>query len=397
MKENKTEDVISYINSKVFFKEFTFSKNDFIGNGTKLQYEFADNVVWLDDIFFIIQIKDRNVSKTKDDNLWFDNKVIKKGSKQIRDSIKFLEENQNIVIENEKGHKRNIKDANLEKIRKIIIYTPNKSLDESNRFLKFKVSSKVGLIHLFHTEDYYNICKYLHTPAEIDEYLQFRESFYHEMGADIDNFPEQYFLSHFFETLEVDHIEPNYINNLKKIDLDSQKFNLSGIIENFEQDMMKNSDNHNYYKIISELAKLNRNDLTEFKKRFQLIHKKCKNKSLTCPNRMYVPRTDCGFVFVSLNKEVAHCWKNALKNFTLAHKYDIKSSKCVGILMTENNETECNLINIYYLFVESVWVFNAEIDKLLKENNPFREVKTHKINDPYGLKNLKDNNDSKDK
>ena len=51
MKTN-SENIISIINSNVFFKEFTFSKNDFKELDTKQNLEFADNVVWLDDIFF---------------------------------------------------------------------------------------------------------------------------------------------------------------------------------------------------------------------------------------------------------------------------------------------------------------------------------------------------------
>ena len=51
MKTN-SENIISIINSNVFFKEFTFSKNDFKELDTKQNLEFADNVVWLNDIFF---------------------------------------------------------------------------------------------------------------------------------------------------------------------------------------------------------------------------------------------------------------------------------------------------------------------------------------------------------
>ena len=54
MENNKTENVVSQINSNIFFKEFTFSKNDFKHLDEKQKLEFADNVVWLDDIFFCL-------------------------------------------------------------------------------------------------------------------------------------------------------------------------------------------------------------------------------------------------------------------------------------------------------------------------------------------------------
>lgn len=43
--DNKTENIISKINSNIFFKEFTFSKNDFKSLDLSQQFEFADNVV----------------------------------------------------------------------------------------------------------------------------------------------------------------------------------------------------------------------------------------------------------------------------------------------------------------------------------------------------------------
>ncbi|GHV59918.1 hypothetical protein FACS1894182_14670 [Bacteroidia bacterium] len=54
--DNKTENIISKINTNVFFNEFTFSKNDFKSLDLKQQLEFADNVVWLDDLLFIYSI-----------------------------------------------------------------------------------------------------------------------------------------------------------------------------------------------------------------------------------------------------------------------------------------------------------------------------------------------------
>lgn len=51
--KNKAENSISTINTNVFFNEFTFCKNDFKALNSKLQLEFADNVVWLDDLLFI--------------------------------------------------------------------------------------------------------------------------------------------------------------------------------------------------------------------------------------------------------------------------------------------------------------------------------------------------------
>ena len=62
--------------------------------------EIQKNLLWLDNLLFIIQIKERNIDKEKSeesDNNWFRNKVVKKATKQISNSINFLKQN-NITV-----------------------------------------------------------------------------------------------------------------------------------------------------------------------------------------------------------------------------------------------------------------------------------------------------------
>ena len=198
MQKTKSENNISNINSNVFFKEFTFSKNDFKDLDTNQKLEFADNVVWLDDILFIIQIKDKE-GENGNEKKWFENKILKKAVLQIKSTLNYLESYNEISIQNEKGHFLNIVNAqNCKTKRKIIIYDSHESFPEDLRQKKFYQSSKIGLVHLFYAEDYYWICKFLITPAEIDEYLEFREQYFLENKELSIQLPEQYFLAHFF-------------------------------------------------------------------------------------------------------------------------------------------------------------------------------------------------------
>lgn len=102
-----SEKIVSQINSNVFFKEFTFSKNDFKELDSNQKLEFADNVVLLDDLLFLYQVKeqDKNSSNIKN---WFENKVLKKAVRQIKSSLEYISKYPEILIENEKGHKLNI-------------------------------------------------------------------------------------------------------------------------------------------------------------------------------------------------------------------------------------------------------------------------------------------------
>ena len=94
------------------------------------------------------------------------------------------------------------------------------------------------------------------TPAEVEEYLGFREEFYDAQAKVIIHFPEQYVLAHFLETLAVDHIEPRYISNLKTLDQQSVDFNMSGVIENFTKNLTLVKGPTDYYAIIKEISKL---------------------------------------------------------------------------------------------------------------------------------------------
>ncbi len=172
-----SETYISVLNSNFFFKEFTFSKNKFQTSG-KEELELADNVVWLDEILLVIQIKEQNTQSKNDPNKWYKNKVLHKAVDQIKKTLIYLNTYDNIPIQNEQGRMLNVSKARKITPTKIVIYKPNQDITEQNRFLKFYESSQIGLVHLFHVEDYLWICKYLITPFEITEYLKFRETIF---------------------------------------------------------------------------------------------------------------------------------------------------------------------------------------------------------------------------
>ncbi|NEW81933.1 MAG: hypothetical protein GZ094_06175 [Mariniphaga sp.] len=74
----ESEAYIAELNSNFFFKEFTFSSNKFKVDEKGEELELADNVVWLDDLLMIIQVKERNKSVNSNIENWFKNKFLKK-------------------------------------------------------------------------------------------------------------------------------------------------------------------------------------------------------------------------------------------------------------------------------------------------------------------------------
>ncbi|MEG1388639.1 MAG: hypothetical protein RSC72_15425 [Algoriella sp.] len=382
MSATNSERLITEINSNIFFKEFTFSKNDFKELDNKQKLEFADNVVWLDNLFFIYQIKEKEANSSEQTK-WFENKVLNKAVKQIKSTIKYISTYPEIYIENEKGHRLNILQAkeNL-KIRKIIIYNPDVDFPDQKRTQKFYESTDVGLIHLFHTEDYYWICKFLITPAEIDEYLSFRERLFLFNKEVSNSLPEQYFLGHFFETLETDHFNASYINNVKNFKENEEDFDISQIIKNFNKNIKLINYQTEYYPIIQELAKLNRSELIEFKKRLVLSIQKCEEEDYIIPYRIYIPATDCGFVFIPLHSTKAHNWKIALHNLTMAHKYESKSQKCVGVIIFRDQKQK-EYYEFFWGFLDFDWQYDETLDKELRENFPFRKSKVQQVQNRY--------------
>ena len=104
---------------------------------------------------------------------------------------------------------------------------------------------------------------------------------------------------------------------------------------------------------------------------------------VTIPYRIYIPRTDCGFVFVPLIKRASCHWKTALRNFTYAQKYDQKAHRCVGLVMFETEIKGKLVLDMYWAFLEEKWVYDAAMEKLLSENFPFREAKFKRLDNRY--------------
>lgn len=372
----ESESTITKINTNIFFKEFTFDKNDFFPEDGKK--ELADNFIFLDNIIFIFQIKERNRANVKSathENKWFESSVLKDAKNQIKSSLNYLQKYNEITIINIRNHSVTIKGTELSAINKVIIYVPNSDLiSDANRNIKFYESQEVGNIHIFHIEDYYWICRFLITPSELDEYLKFRERIYMLHKDVIKIFPEQYVLSHFLNTPDESIIKEEYIETLSKFVTDIEEFDMSGILNNFFENihLEEQRQSQDYYKIIREIAKLNRVDLGQFKERFLKIFKHVQDNSFSPPFRFYVPRTGCGFVFIPLTLEKSEFWQNALINFIELYKYKRKLSKCIGLVMFRSGE----YFDLQWGYVEYVWTYDDIMEKeMIKDFEIYGEGK----------------------
>lgn len=365
--ENDSEQLVTQISANVFFREFTFNKNQFKTQAGEL--ELADNVLWLDDLLFIIQVKERNrddVKTSVEENKWL-HKVIKQAKIQIKDSLTFLDTYHEIKIRNLRQHEIPISKPDLSAVNKVIVYAPNSDLiTEENRFLKIYESSQVGNVHVFHVEDYLWVCKYLITPTELDEYLKFRERIFLKHKAVISNLPEQYVLGHFLNTDDECVLDPKYIEALNNVNQNTVSWDMSGIINSFTKDlrMPDGSKPDDYYAIIKQIAKLKRFEVKGFKERFIRMIDEASKSKLMMPYRYTIPRTGCGFVFIPLTKERTKQWKNALVNFTAIYQYKRKLKKCLGVCASK----EGDYFDINWTYIEKEWEFNEAFEEAVKRD-----------------------------
>ncbi|MGV3588053.1 MAG: hypothetical protein ACO1OF_13690 [Adhaeribacter sp.] len=369
--KTESEDLISAINSKIFFREFTFDKNDFYPKDGKK--ELADNVLWLDDLLILIQIKERNkheIKTRREENNWFKNTVLKKAKNQIKDSLDFFNRYKIIPIKNRREKILDISNIDPKGAKKIIIYKPNSDLlDNNNRYLKFYNSNDVGIIHLFESEDYFWICKFLITPTELGEYLDFRERLYLKHRDIVNIYPEQYILGHFLNTSDETFINEQYIYSISNLMHDVDEYDLINIIDSFGDKIRvpEQQESTQYYMILKEIVKLKRYELKEFKTRFVQMIEDVKHDNFSLPYRFAVSRTKCGFVFIPLLKEKSEFWKNALLNSTEIFKYKHRLKRCVGVIAFKNGE----YFDLNWTFFEYKWEYDKDFDDEVKRESEF--------------------------
>jgi len=142
---NALERYTSELNSNIFFREFSFSRNKFSPE-PKRELEFADHVVWLDDLSLVFQCKERNISESNSANeiKWFNNNVVRDATKQIRNTLCYLRDYKEIHLTNDRNYIFNIATAKLKSIDKIVLYSAHKALPDNFRNKKHHNSSSVG-------------------------------------------------------------------------------------------------------------------------------------------------------------------------------------------------------------------------------------------------------------
>ncbi|MDI7191459.1 hypothetical protein [Leptospira santarosai] len=374
--KTKSEDFINKLNYNVFFREFSFANTEFKIDGVG-ESELADHLVIVDELCFLYQIKERNIKEmnsTDDLSKWFNNKIRNKAVGQIKKSLKNLELFKGRKLKNEKNHQVAIVPPSLDKVILIIIFKLDQDFSASLGYF----SSDFGFIHYINQKAYYDICLYLITPAEIYDYFKFRESILVENEKYDDNSISEYSLLGQYLSGNVKVLpDVNSESFVKIFKDDLQSWDISFILKNLEDKIISPRDNvTDYYKIIAEFAKLNRAALREIKKRLRLALHSVIKDIFDKPYRVVVPSSDCGFLILPVQAQLKDSIVEGLLGHCIVSKYELNNKKHVGIGISK----EGDFIDILWIFIESESRPDKEIDKKLKENYPFREVKETLLN-----------------
>lgn len=375
--DNPLQAALDELNKNIFFREFSFSKNDFspTPGATK---EFADHVIWIDDLLIVYQAKGRDPSaagSAEKERRWFQNKVLKKATSQVKDTLQYLRDYPEIHIQNQRGHVFNVNGAADRPIIKLITYLPGDSLPADCLAQKYKTSKSAGFIHILPWHDYLGICRTLVTPRELVEYFEFREALILRWHSERELPSEPALLGQFLFSNELLPPDEQYMDHLARFKNNLSDFDISYLLASIGDHLEQAPDSEHaldYYKILIEFAKLNRNYLKEVKKRIVASLEEVEKNRFAFPYRMIVPGTECGFLFIPYESDLIQQRIIGLRNLTLAAKYDQRLPKQIGVSFAKDGHYILN----DWCYIEGSWEQDDTLEKKLEESYPFRKLKS---------------------
>ena len=286
------EQYVAELNGMAFWSEFSFSNNKFSPQAGQ-ELELADSIVWLGRFLIALQLKERTAESDDPEveRRWFDDKVIKKGTKQIRDTLRYLDENEKIGVTNQRSDCFEITKSQIDEILKIVVFLGGKSLPEECWQTRHHISRTAGFIHVVAAHDYFGILEKLRVPEDIRRYFEYR-----------------------------------------------QRILLAGIAA---QHAVTEAD------IVGGF--ISGQDRPDENSREAL--------------RWFLQDTS--------GREGEELRVRGLQQLTGAAMYDAKMSKGVGLVISRDGE----FFQLDWCFIELPWEQNADMERLLTENNPFRAAR----------------------
>ena len=347
----QARDVQSFISkelhSLLFLEEFVFSRNKFSPPSSS-EMEFADAVVMLGDVLLICQIKERLRHQAGDietERRWFKSKVLGKATKQIRDTLRYLQTYSEIRVANERCHIFNVAAKAFADILKIIIYMPSESLPYDCRRVRHYVSSSAGFIHIVDARDYLEISRTLRVPEEVVRYFKYREIVITRFAKTCAGLLEPAIAGHFIggdPELPPTAQSARYLHQLVQ---DEEEWDIAPLMRGLHDHLSVPGISDDYYDILIEFAKLPRSGWRKVKERILLCVEKVQKDEFARPYRITFPGTGCGFVFIPVQSEfvVRPDWQTirlrAIRQLTRLRTSTISAWRSASVFSSQSMES----------------------------------------------------------
>jgi len=379
------EDFTAQLNGSTFWKEFTFSQNQFSPRPGE-EVELADNVVWLGETAFVIQMKERE-QPTDDPDVerrWFKNKVRGKAISQIKDSIGFLQEHESISITNGRGRRYEVCGGDIRHLEKIVLYAAGPSLPDECKSVRYHVSGTAGFVHIFDRNDYSLVVKTLAVPDEIRRYLEYRQKALLTLADTGTMVIESDILGAYMSDEELP--SPASHKALDRLFNDADQTDLSPVMNRLADHIQNPDDSSDYSRILLEFARLPRSAWRAAKERLDLSIEAAKSGRFERPYRFYFPATDCSFMFSpfppgkpTTGPEGELARRTGLQNLTVAAKYMSKARRGIGVLVSKDSE----FLHLDWCLIDEAWEHDPMLEAHLATNNPFRDVREKRVDGYY--------------
>ena len=223
--------------------------------------------MWADDLLIAIQMKERE--RDLPEANWFEDKVLKKATKQVRDTLKFLGEYGSILIENQRGHRFHLEPAKLKRKFLVVVYDEPASIVYRARPNHY-VSKTAGLIHVVRSTDLLDVCRTLITLSEIASYLDFRANIVRLNSL----LSERAILGQFLRGAVNELPDERNVEEFSRFRRNRSRFDIRWFFEELPSVIHTNhnGDDKSYYGILREFVLLDRFELEQVRIRIGIVN-----------------------------------------------------------------------------------------------------------------------------
>ncbi len=355
------EKRIAAIARTIFLPEFSFAANKFQVEKVG-QMELADHVVWADDLLIAIQMKEREAGLPEAN--WFEEKVLKKATRQVRDTLSFLGKYEAIQIENQRGHRFNLEPATLKRKFMVVVYDEPASAIYRAR-PNHHVSRTAGPIHVLRATDLLDVCRTLITLTEIARYLEFRANIV-TLNSLVS---ERAILGQFLRGAVNELPDERNIEEFLRFRRNRSRFDIRWFFKELPEIIHTNhdGDDKSYYYVLREYVLLDRFELEQARIRMGMVDKSLRNRANLRPVVMATQRGSC-FVWIAVPDRHIPNRLILLQNMLMLAKYVTRSDRCVGMAYSTRTD---GLIELDMAYVDDPWAHDPIAEQHLAEANPF--------------------------